>query len=121
MATLQATLQALEAGHLTRLEAAQVLVYCIAHDEQRAQQYAAIVNDLIQHGYIVRTRAGAWRAVDPAKKRPGRPRGRAVRQRVTLYIPPAVLAELDGHALARFLSRNDLIMFALRGWLSAQK
>lgn len=119
--TLQATIQALEAGHLTRLEAAQFLVFLIGQDPQRAQQYTGNINDLISSGHIVRSRAGAWLAVDPSRKRPGRPRGRALRQRVTLYVDPTLLAEIDGHALARYLSRNDLILLALRRLIDAGK
>jgi len=119
--TLQDNLRALEAGHLTRLDAAKLLVYLIAHDQRRAEGYTGRINELIESGHIVRSRAGGWLAVDPTRRRPGRPRGRALRQRVTLYIEPTLLAEIDNHALSRYLSRNDLIMLALRRLIDASK
>lgn len=116
---IDAALQVFEAGHMTRTEAARVLAWLLHYDPQRAAVYGEAIHGLIQSGHLARTEAGAWIANDipPRRNRGGRPRGHKARQRITLYLDPAMVAELDGHKLARYVSRNDLITMLLRAGL----
>jgi hypothetical protein len=109
-------LEVFEAGHMTRTEAAHFLVWLMQHDPQRAAAYNDAVNGLVLSGHLRRNDGGAWVAEQPTKprNRGGRPRGGKPRQRLTVSLDPAMVAELDAHKLARYMSRNDLIVFLLR-------
>jgi hypothetical protein len=109
-------LEVFEAGHMTRTEAAVLLAWLIHNDPHRAAAYNDAINGLIQTGHLRRNDGGAWVADQPTKprNRGGRPRGSKPRQRLTVSLDPAMVAELDAHKLARYMSRNDLIVFLLR-------
>lgn len=109
-------LEVFEAGHMTRTEAAHFLVWLMKHDPQRAAAYNDAVNGLALSGHLRRNDGGAWVAEQPTKprNRGGRPRGGKPRQRLSVSLDPAMVAELDAHKLARYMSRNDLIVFLLR-------
>jgi hypothetical protein len=109
-------LEVFEAGHMTRTEAAHFLVWLMQHDPQRAAAYNDAVNGLALSGHLRRNDGGAWVAEQPTKprNRGGRPRGGKPRQRLSVSLDPAMVAELDAHKLARYMSRNDLIVFLLR-------
>lgn len=113
-------LQALELGHLTRYQAADVLTWVMNNDPQRANIYTQHINALIRAGDIIQ-KGAAWVAVDTTKKKGGRPRGRRDRQRVAVYLPPELVAALDAHPLARYQTRNALIAMAIEKWLITEQ
>lgn len=111
--TLTTALQRFEQGQMTRTQAAALLVHLIHHQPQTAQRYTAQINALIDGGHIIQ-RDGVWHA----RKAGGRPRkAKDTRQRLTLYIDADTVAALDAHPLARYMSRNDVILFMINGAL----
>ena len=118
---IDTALSIFEAGHMTRNEAAGMFVWLLQHHPDRAAQYHDAINGLIQSNHIVNN-AGVWVAADPQnKKKSGRPRGSKPRQRVVIYLDPAMVAEIENHKLANMVSRNDLIKMLLRFALDRNK
>lgn len=109
---LHDAIQAFENNQMTPYDAAALMVHLIQHRPDLAQRYTGHINALIQAGHI-RQRAGAYYARRPG----GRPRKRKDTIKTTLRIDPDTLAAIDAHPLARFLSRNDLILFLINGAL----
>jgi hypothetical protein len=112
---IQTALQAFEQGHMTKYEAASLMVHLIQAMPDVAPRYAAQINALIQAKYI-QQRNGIYFARRPG----GRPRNKKPAIQTTLRIDPETLAAIDAHPLARFMSRNDLILFLLQGALKIQ-
>lgn len=112
----------IEAGNMTHNEAGHLFAWLIAAYPMVAQRYDAHIQPLIQAGYLV-NRNGQWLPNDPTPKRRkgGRPRGRAQRNKLTVYMPGELLAEIDNHALSRYLSRNELILLLVRNALDRRK
>jgi hypothetical protein len=113
--TLHEALQRFEHGHMTRSEAAALMVHLMQTQPDIAQRYTHHINALIDGGFI-QQRNGIWYA----RRMGGRPRKATTtkpRETLTLRIDADMVAALDNHPLRRFMSRNDLIAFLLGGAL----
>lgn len=120
MHNLTTAAAALDAGHMTRYEAAQFLAHIINHgNDPLCQRYQARITelcatrDLVQH-----TTTGAWYAVDQTKRARlnpgGRPRKTKPVARLTITIDADLLADLDAIVARGVITRNAMIKMLIK-------
>lgn len=105
----------LEAGHLTREEASNVLAYVLNHNVMPADRFHAAIAGLQQSGHLQHSTNG-WIAARPA---PRRRKAKATRK-VTFTIDAELLARFDDIVDKTPLTRNAVIKMLISKYVRAE-
>jgi len=127
MTNIETARIALEAGHMTRHEAARFMADLINNNHVAlCQLYQARIHELTAAGYLVRHEAtGAWFAIDPTKPRRvnagGRPRKNKPVARLSITIDADLLADLDAIVARGVITRNAMIKMLIKAHVNKYK
>ena len=120
MTNIETARIALDAGHMTRHEAARFMADLINNNHTAlCQRYQARIHELTAAGYLARHEAtGAWFAIDPTKpprvNAGGRPRKNKAVARLSITIDADLLADLDAIVARGVITRNAMIKMLIK-------
>jgi hypothetical protein len=122
---LHEALAALDAGSMTRSEAADLMAWIINKNDVALQRrYHSIINDLITSGDLVQSGA-IWKSkpapsLGPAvaKNKGGRPRSTKIMRRVSFDIDADTLAQFDAIVARGVITRNAMIKMILKAHIN---
>lgn len=120
---LQDAIAAIDAGRMTRNEAADFMAWIINKNDTALQRrYQSIItdliasNDLVQHGAMWKARPVSLPAA--TKNKGGRPRSTKIMRRVTFDIDADTLAQFDAIVDRGVISRNAMIKMILKAHIN---
>ena len=127
MTNIETARIALDAGHMTRHEAARFMADLINYNHTAlCQRYQARIHELTAAGYLARHDAtGAWFAIDPTKpprvNAGGRPRKNKAVARLSITIDADLLADLDAIVARGVITRNAMIKMLIKAHVNKYK
>ena len=127
MTNIETARIALDAGHMTRHEAARFMADLINYNHTAlCQRYQARIHELTAAGYLARHEAtGAWFAIDPTKpprvNAGGRPRKNKAVARLSITIDADLLADLDAIVARGVITRNAMIKMLIKAHVNKYK